>query len=131
MPKHTTHFHDCGCKSAEYEAQIADLKAEVGRLRQGLFDLSNLGCVSGASLGDAIDISNEILERLPEDWELWDEKVARRAKIEVLEELIPHIIEEVECDCGMHPIRCCRMNRGGCYGARAYKMLIKLKAEEG
>lgn len=29
MPKHTTHFHDCGCKSAEYEAQIAALNQQL------------------------------------------------------------------------------------------------------
>ena len=32
MSKHTTHFDDCGCKSAGYEAEIAELRAALDDL---------------------------------------------------------------------------------------------------
>jgi hypothetical protein len=31
--EHTTHFDDCGCKSAEYEKRIAALEAELAALK--------------------------------------------------------------------------------------------------
>jgi len=29
MKEHTTHFHDCGCKSAKYEEEIGELKKRL------------------------------------------------------------------------------------------------------
>ena len=34
MSEHTTHYDDCGCKTAELKARITELTAERDRLRE-------------------------------------------------------------------------------------------------
>lgn len=40
---HTTHFDDCGCRSARYEAEVARLKAKLAAVREHAATFDNAG----------------------------------------------------------------------------------------